>query len=245
MPKPAPPPKPVPPAAPVAGPPPGRKPADILAIAGGKDGDGARGVAALLGRLHDVPRGMATIPLEFMGYPRGSLGGFTYQLPASGPGAPLGIAIRPGGDHPEMTIAHEFGHFLELFGLDGHNNGRRDWKNLPASDPMRAFKAAVSGSRAARELVAIASSRSVTVGGVAARVDGKYARYLLDWKELWARAYAQWAATRSGDPAMLRQLEALRDPARSPYHHRQWADDDFAPIASAIDDLFRGMGLRK
>ena len=59
-----------------------------------------------------------------------------------------------------------------------------------------------------------------------------------------ARSYAQYIATRSQDPAMLKELDASRDPGKTPYYAAQWADDDFEPIAEAYDALFAALGVR-
>lgn len=69
--------------------------------------------------------------------------------------------------------------------------------------------------------------------------------------ELWARGYAQYIAVRSGDLTMMAQLRAQQakyvDAKRGgdlaiPH---QWEDDDFEPIAQAIDGLFTALGWKK
>ena len=73
--------------------------------------------------------------------------------------------------------------------------------------------------------------------------------------ELWARAYAQYIAVRSGDLAMMAQLrmqqETYTDAAAQKWQTPelaipvQWQDDDFEPIAQAIDELFAALGWKK
>ena len=58
--------------------------------------------------------------------------------------------------------------------------------------------------------------------------------------ELWARAYSQYIATRSGDKYMKMELDRLREDKL--YNGGQWSDKDFEPIAKAIDDMFTDLG---
>jgi hypothetical protein len=59
--------------------------------------------------------------------------------------------------------------------------------------------------------------------------------------ELWARSYSQYIATRSGDPDLLKGIDMQRDPGRL-YKDFHWSDEDFAPIAAAIDAMFKKLG---
>lgn len=74
-------------------------------------------------------------------------------------------------------------------------------------------------------------------------VDQVYLRYLLTPQELWARSYAQFIATRSGNADLQRQLDRLRErPARAFYYGEQWEDVDFLPIMAEVEALFRHLG---
>ena len=76
------------------------------------------------------------------------------------------------------------------------------------------------------------------------RIQKKYASYLLQTHEIWARSYAQYIAVRSGDKLMLEQLKTMQAVKQhaSVYYASQWDDDDFEPIAKAIDELFEELG---
>jgi hypothetical protein len=63
-----------------------------------------------------------------------------------------------------------------------------------------------------------------------------------DFCELWARSYAQYVVTRSGDVELLRQLDVRRATDTGPYMH--WTEAEFAPIAKATDELFEKRGWR-
>jgi len=68
------------------------------------------------------------------------------------------------------------------------------------------------------------------------------------WKQIseyFARSYAQYIATRSGDPWMLNELESERVLKRRGFAPTQWEDDEFEPIADAFDELFESLGLKR
>lgn len=138
-----------------------------------------------------------------------------------------------GGETPAFTVVHETGHFLDhralgrtpgMFGSEDAAAGR------PAHPAWQAWREAVNGSQAIQ---------AIRTGPDAYRA---YRRYLLSPREEFARSYSQWVAVRSGNRRLLDDLAKLRaEPGVLPY---QWADDDFEPIARALDDLFAEVGWR-
>ena len=59
--------------------------------------------------------------------------------------------------------------------------------------------------------------------------------------EIWARSYAQYVAIQSTDPKLTDGLEAIKS-ARSENrldYLLHWEDNDFDPIAEAIERVFR------
>ena len=69
--------------------------------------------------------------------------------------------------------------------------------------------------------------------------------YLLRPREQFARTYAQWVATRTGDRTLLDQLAVFQGAENYTLRAYQWPDDDFTPIGAALDDIFRERGLLK
>jgi hypothetical protein len=63
--------------------------------------------------------------------------------------------------------------------------------------------------------------------------------YLTKPSEMFARAYFQWVAIRSGDQTLLKELHAHQGTGYA------WQDDDFEPIADAMDKLFGRLGWRR
>ena len=70
-------------------------------------------------------------------------------------------------------------------------------------------------------------------------------QYWLDEREQWARAYAQFIVSRSGDRQAIQQLERSRDlgvDKPAVFRNVQWEPEDFTPAASAIEAAFRQLG---
>lgn len=77
-------------------------------------------------------------------------------------------------------------------------------------------------------------------------IDRSYVEYLLQGRELLARGYAQYVASKSGDPVMADELARIRRrPARSIYYPEQWDDDEFGAIAAAFDRVILEFGWQK
>src|SRR5204862_8008989 len=138
--------------------------------------------------------------------------------------------IRPSGDHPVITSAHEAGHFLDHHGIGGAGEF--------------ATEAAVRGRPPVAELAdwldAVNASDAIrTLRGMGANPNERYRRYLLDVREIWARSYSQYVAVRSNNQRMLGELARLvqRPVTGGTYYPAQWDADDFKPIADAFDRL--------
>lgn len=116
---------------------------------------------------------------------------------------------------------HETGHRLDHQVL----GSRGEYASVSHPD-LQEFRDAVASSEAVKELK---------------RLDSEYRDYYLLPQELWARAYAQYIAKRSGDPFLLAQL----DLAAADADGSQWSDADFVLIGRAIDNLFKKKGWIK
>ncbi len=109
---------------------------------------------------------------------------------------------------------------------------------------MDEWRKAVHGSQAVANIKAVGADRTEP------NQIRKHANdYLLSEHEIFARSYAQWIATRSGDPAGLAELKKYQTEDNSMRTHRvanyrQWQDDDFKPIGEALDRIFEKEGWR-
>jgi hypothetical protein len=161
-------------------------------------------------------------------------------------GQAVRITVEQDGNHKSLTTAHEIGHFLDHQAL-GTTGQFASEASVPA---LTRWRTAVERSRAVFDLRDMVLRRWVEVR----EADGStstflvattYIGFLLRPSELWARSYAQYITVRSGDPVLTAQLASERERLPwMPYYPEQWDDDDFSPIAGAIDVLFKGKGWR-
>jgi SPP1 gp7 family putative phage head morphogenesis protein len=134
-----------------------------------------------------------------------------------------GIGIRLSGPWPRLTAAHEVAHFIDHRVLD--QDGRM------ASDTSPVLAALIE-----------AADRSAAIQWIkSSPLPLKRRAYFLQRHEIFARAYAQWIALRSGDADLLADLKRLREGSES---WRQWTDEDFEPVAAELDALFIKKGWK-
>lgn len=158
---------------------------------------------------------------------------FQGRYKATADGDAREIRISSSSKNPGLTALHEIGHFIDHQSL----NGKKGFASI--SDPIMqkvrstiAQTAAIDGIRAELFKTSIQGLKNLC-------------RYYLKPEEQWARAYAQYIATRSGNASLIGQLDAIRNSAHRAYRNSQWSDDDFAPVAAAIDDLLEELGLKR
>lgn len=162
-------------------------------------------------------------------------------------GKPIGIRILATGHHKELTTVHEIGHFLDYEGL-----GKPLEYSSGADPTMAEWRTAVEKSQAVQDLKELIQKGKVPItldDGTKTdyTVDVEHVEYLLEWEELWARAYAQYITLRSGNVVLKRQLDRIRRGVggnHQVYTAQHWADADFEPIAEAIDKIFEAKGWR-
>jgi hypothetical protein len=156
-------------------------------------------------------------------------------------GKPSKISVSSVGSHKELTLAHEIGHFIDHRGVRKVTGSSRKEIYASWSDATHdEWRDAVFNSGAIKHLKETRSAGMVN----GYSVDKKYIDYLLTNHEAWARSYAQYIATRSGDEVMVGQLKTLlnRKKTAAVYYDSQWDEDDFQPIAQAFDRLFTKLG---
>ncbi len=166
------------------------------------------------------------------------------------PNKPLDILITMPGEHPEITLVHEVGHFLDHAALPKGQNPPALGASASRDGDMaevKAWRQACRDSAAIQELKRLRSQGSVTVTLADGHqhqfpVPKQWVAYLLGEEEMFARAYAQYVAVKSGDARLLNQLAALRRREGQVYYPQQWEDADFEPIREALDNLFRALG---
>lgn len=184
-------------------------------------------VLAEINKIHG-DGALPTIPVN-ESTARNKYGAFWYRNTT-----PEKITLSRGGDHQALTLAHEIGHFLDLSALDAK------WSSTRTGTEAQSVINAARNSDWVKNVwtrVSEFNSRSSS-DTMPISIDSRYVRYLLETKEIWARAYAQYVATKSGNETLLEQLRKLQT-AKFP---SQWSDDDFLPIMAEFDRLFTKKG---
>jgi hypothetical protein len=188
----------------------------------------ARGMS-VIGRLHLVPdRVRCPVSVKRRARTQG-----TYDA------TPPHIELHPQADHPLLTLAHEIGHFLDNRCLHAVYRG---WASEIDPD-FGELHGCWENSQLLRDLLELQTRCRPRLKGL--RGDLAYLDSLTALRELWACTYAQWIATKSGDPVLTSELVRHIQPTGSiadmPYT-TQWEPDDFKPIMQAVDNLFGNRG---
>lgn len=141
-----------------------------------------------------------------------------------------------------VTLWHEFGHLIdwEMFSTDP---SRTPFSTTGIQDGglLAPFWKAVNSTDEFQRLKQVASN-NVQLGG-AMNVE-----YWLSTREIFARAFSQWVALRTGsfDHLLGHQISsefAIYLPNGSLLQaSSQWGASDFEPVAKALDELFKGLG---
>jgi hypothetical protein len=181
----------------------------------------AKAAVAAIDQVHD-DGSLPTIPLE-----SGAGGNYGVFASRRFTNEPVRIGIAQGGPWPALTTVHEVGHFLDNSAIGGTGNfaSRAKFPDMQAVIDAAEQTARIQELRDARS-----KSRS---SRYREKLD-----YLLDPAEVWARAYAQYIAQASSNATLLNDLKNMR--AAEPM--KGWTDEDFKPIATAIETLFTKLG---
>ena len=196
---------------------------------------------AIIDRIHLVGP-LPTIPIKNSYSPSvPSAGGFVSRR-----GIPKSLDVNTHRDFARsamLTFVHEIGHFLDLAALGTAGA----FSTLAGDALLDGWRNAVEATLAVQTLRHRIGAGSVVIqtphGPVEETVGDRHVAYLLGYDELWARSYAQYVAERSMDATLMDALDLTRTPAPlGQLYPAQWGTDDFAPVAKAIDTLFRELG---
>jgi len=132
------------------------------------------------------------------------------------------------------TVWHETGHWIDREDLTGGN---------PVTTGTRL--AAINAGTAAAPMSEVmnAISNSVTGGKLEAAADegDEFSQYATEPTEEFARAFAQYVATKANDTTVMN--EYAKDASTAQYQ-MQWRTDDFKPISDAIDKVAKARGWK-
>jgi hypothetical protein len=135
-----------------------------------------------------------------------------------------------------MTLTHEIGHWIDY----------RGFRNIPGAEPpMKGDKVFASHSPLFKKFIKIAKGSKKIKEIKAAYLTAKSKRYLTSNHEIFARAYAQYIATKSKNPEMLENLKNRQTGVKGNIYPDQWDDDDFVPLYNEIETIFKQIGWLK
>lgn len=145
------------------------------------------------------------------------------------PNQPLKITMATSseGAHPELTLAHEIGHFLD--------------NDAFPKEAGKTYASAGSPSQKVKSLMD-ALNASESVRWIQANGSSSDKKYYLRPTEMIARSYAQYVAVKSGNTTMLDQVSTILGSKSDSYQHTQWTEADFRPIMKAYDELLEELG---
>ena len=158
----------------------------------------------------------------------------------------VAIEVNANAQRKQLSLVHEVGHWLDHQML-GVAMGEQTNPAIVAAN-LRVM-AAIRGTEqfqawedfvAGRRTIPITNPQTGVTNLF--RPNPRAVRYLMEDREIWARAYAQYISSVSQSPELLEQFADFRS---QPGNIRFWGDEDFAPVAEAIDGLVRTMGWRK
>ena len=162
---------------------------------------------------------------------KGANGTYWHSVPGK-IGVPDRIGMSGKAPNKLMTMTHELGHFIDHQAIDvagvfasQDSPLLEAWRNAVAkTTPIKALEALLQTAKNPKRITML--------------------KYFLRGREIWARAYAQYIAIRTGDAEILAELAAIRGvPNYGEYV--TWTDEEFAPIAKEIDQVFKGKGWIK
>lgn len=206
-----------------------------LIIRPGIANDELREAVAAINRVHGDGE-LPTIPVSLGSADRSGRSGsadgwFSFEFAPDGSVLPRSILVRSGANDRQFILIHEIGHLIDAAGLPGVGFSSAS----PDAAELDSWREAVARSEAVARLVTIEQASDPQLR--------EAARRLLQADELWARSYAQWITTRGGSAVLRDSLQRLKEPNRMDvYLPRQWSDDDFDAIGSAIDETLGDLG---
>jgi hypothetical protein len=182
----------------------------------------------LMSQVHGLPRTMkAKVAIKESKLPAslGVTGSMAGALVRRQSGGDNQIYINPnlGRSAPlEHIFHHEMGHFIDY---EVFSDGVGPIAGSAKSPDLKDLRKAFANSEGVKNLYREAARGNMSPGDL---------DYWADTHEVFARAYAQWVATRSKSPRLMGQLGVMQ---------YQWTDADFAPIAHEFDRAFAKKGL--
>lgn len=195
------------------------KPWDVaVKLPKGKLGLAVNRALNVIGAVHDLPPRATPFSVEKADLPFDRTGRYD-----AGRSDGL-IQIDPKSPHPQMTTAHEFGHYLDnkIFSGGRYMGTKVDQEIVDAIHPI------------------LDTTTIKLIHQLQAATGKKYYSYLLSPTEIWARAYAQWIAMRSSSKSIKSELRMNIDYGLETV----WSDREFsAKVAPVVERILKIKGV--
>ena len=147
---------------------------------------------------------------------------------------PYSIYLNPDGGHPELSLLHEVGHFLEWQCIPKSQNGPRDF----SADPrFSVWLQAVYETQTVQRLLALLEEHEQNTQAF------QDLDYLLSTNELWTRAYSQYVAGKIGFNIVSQQVSAENKVLTGTIKYQPYRSKrDFIPAQEVMDIMFTELG---
>jgi hypothetical protein len=130
----------------------------------------------------------------------------------------------------QSGVIHEYAHLLDRSVLGTEN----DWFTQHADESGKLYKLFMDTPT----VKSIQNDKVEVLKG-----DAQMKAGLLQGRELFARAFEQYVAQKSNDPALMKNLDSIRNDEYLKF--QRWPDDEFAPISAELDKIFADKGMLK
>ena len=184
-----------------------------------------RAILRLIEATHALPK-LDRIDVEWDAGVKGGL------FIAHAPRGPYEIRLNPIGDHPELTLLHEVGHFLEWYAIPKQEASNRDFDRDPRFDD---WLDAVLASANIQRMISLRDRQGADSSVY------EDLNYLLRPEELWTRAYSQYVARTGGQAkaaVLFQQIAAENKVVKGGIMYKPyWSWSDFSPVQNAIEQI--------
>jgi hypothetical protein len=211
--------------------------------------DSIRSALVAVASVHDIAEWVKPLPLK-ESKARGTSGKYRYHT-IGGVDVPLDmmVVLEQANDREMVTMVHEIGHWLDHVML-GDPDAFMTEKGF---DPvMMKWLAAVAATDTMAEIKTFTPQSVEYEWGEGLKrftyhkwYSAQFVRNLRDTTEIFARAYAQYIAIRSGNKRLMRAIEIQQEHRRLGAAPTVWEWDEFEPVAEAFDEIFREGGWLK
>lgn len=194
-------------------------------------------LSSRLGKVLDAvdvihsPKNLKAIPVLMDGRVQG---GLFYTYADTGP---YKIYLDPRGDHPELSLLHEVGHYLEWQSIPKDQHGAR---NFSTDARFAVWRRAVFETATVQRLSALLKQQQERTGAFQ-DID-----YLLRLNELWTRSYTQYVARETNLSVLFQQIATENKLVRGNIKYEPyWGWQEFASVQYVMGVMFKELGWSK